>query len=85
MGDKSTAVDLVKILEARNRDGRYDKLINEARHNHFHNFKSPLEITSPKNYLIECLAAFPELTDISQEVVNGVYDEPADNMPIIGT
>jgi hypothetical protein len=85
MGDKTTAVDLVNILSARNKDGRYDKLINEARHNHFHTYKSPLEINNPKDYLIECLAAFPELTDISQEVVAGVYDEPADSMPIIGT
>jgi len=85
MGDKTTSVDLVNILVERNRDGKYDKLINEARHNHFHDFKSPLEISSPKTYLVECLSAFPELSDIIQEVINGVYDEPADNTPILGT
>lgn len=75
MGKKSTSVDLVRVLEERNKGGKLDRIINEARLNHFHDFKSPIEIASPKGYLIEQLSVHPELEDIMKAVIAGDYDE----------
>lgn len=74
--EKSTSIDLVKILHERNQNRRYDNLISLAAKNHYHCFKS--EIAMPKTELINDLSVFPELSDISKMVKYGEFDESPD-------
>lgn len=76
MNRKSTSVDLPVVLEARNKDGIYDNLIVRAKNNTYHDYKS--DEVMPKVVLVNDLAVFPELQDIRQDIINGVYDETAD-------
>jgi len=83
---KSTAKDLVEVLKERNSDGKYDRIIERASLNgyHDHKFTKVLghpeygECVCPKVQLVQDLSNFPELADVANEVMNGIYDEPAD-------
>lgn len=76
---RSTNVDLVEELKARNKDGRYDLLIHRASNYWYHDFKQPDDVPHlPKIQLINDLGPFPELADIREKVLEDVYDEPAD-------
>lgn len=77
MEKKKTNVDLVLELETRN-STLYSKLIEDAKANHFHDYKAPDFILMPKFYLVDRLAEFPELYDIRDRVIDGEFDEMAD-------
>lgn len=70
----NTDKELVELLEQRNVSGRYDNLIARAKSGDFHDFKTTTEAT-PKMALAHELAQFPELNDVRQAVINGMYDE----------
>jgi hypothetical protein len=78
---KSTNIDLAELLETRN-TGRYDELIRKARAYAYHDFKQhkydPNCDYEPKMFLLIDLQQFPELADVRQAVMDGVYDEPTD-------
>lgn len=74
---KSTMTDLVAELEKRNKDGKYDFLISEAKAGEYHDFKNKKHDCG-KVGLVNDLASFPELEDIRWAVINGEYDEKAD-------
>ena len=74
---KDTRIDLVKVLEQRNKDGIYDKIIKEAKAGEFHCYKNN-KYPTPKFALLSVLKPFPELKDIREEVKEGIYDEKAD-------
>jgi hypothetical protein len=77
--------DLAEILSKRD-PIKYKALIERAANNGYsdHKFdKVPdhpeyADCICPKVFLVNELAAFPELSDIRQQVMDGVYDEPAD-------
>jgi hypothetical protein len=75
---KSTNKELVEELTARNLDGRYDQLIKNAVNNFYHDYKAPEEIVCGKMELVKDLSNYPELGDISTKVMEGEYDEVAD-------
>ncbi len=80
---KTTSLELVQELTARNSNGKYDSIIERAKNNGYHDFKfdqNPLygDCICPKMELHGHLAAFPELSDIRDAVANGDYDETAD-------
>lgn len=77
---KSTDKELVIELVKRNHKGRYDDIIQMAVARWFHDFKAP-ENARPgdKIMLAEILHNFPELNDIREDVINGVYDEEPDD------
>lgn len=66
----NTHKDLPEILEQRNKDGRYTKLIKDAKNYNFHDFKSNEE-AFPKMALAERLLEFPELKDVRDMVLQG--------------
>lgn len=70
----NTHKDLPEILEQRNKDGRYTKLIKDAKNYNFHDFKSNEE-AFPKMALAERLLEFPELKDVRDMVLQGKFDE----------
>lgn len=76
-------VDLPKALEALNRNGKYDHLITRAKAGGYHDFKF-IELPQynncvcPKMELVSDLAEFEELSDLRDEVINGVYDDAPD-------
>lgn len=76
-GIKTTNETLVKELEERNEGGKYDEIITNAKNNVYHDFKS--NETMPKVKLVQDLGRFPELGHIKQDVMGGMYDEPADS------
>lgn len=78
MCKKSTNKELVQELQARNITGKYNKLIDNAKANRYHDFKNPPDVVCGKVELVADLEAFPELSDISDAVLRGVYDEQAD-------
>lgn len=71
---KRTDVELVAELEKRNLNGRYDEIINNAITGVYHDFKS--DEAAPKILLVSHLSEFAELEDVTEDVQNGVYDEP---------
>ena len=73
---RTTNIDLVAELEAKNIDGKYDEIIENAKNNLYHDFKS--NATMPKILLIQELGRHPELNSIKQNVMGGMYDEPMD-------
>jgi hypothetical protein len=78
--EKSTDRELVIALVKRNYNGRYDQIIHMAVSRWFHDFKAPDEAPAgEKGLLLEILSKFPELNDIREEVLNGVYDESPDD------
>jgi hypothetical protein len=75
---------LVAELMSRNIKGRYDILIQRADKFWYHDYKQPNDVPAlPKLQLINDLAPFPELADIRQRVIDGVYDEVADKDDIV--
>ena len=86
MKRKTTKDDLVKVLRDRNSKGKYDAIIIRAANNGYHDHKFAkvhghpeyAECHCPKMQLVTDLGKFPELKDICQQVIDGVYDEPAD-------
>lgn len=75
---KSTNKELVEELEKRNTDGRYDQLIANAKNNRYHDYKNPEDVLCGKVEVVNDLAPFPELHDIRAAVMNGDFDEEAD-------
>lgn len=83
---KTTNVDLVEVLEKLNTAGKYDKIIERAKNNGYHDFKfmdnenhpEYGECICPKMQLVENLNSFPELAEIWKDVIDGMYDEPLD-------
>lgn len=75
---KSTMKELVQELEALNHDGQYDQLIANARSGRYHDYKNPDDVVEGKLELIKDLSGFPMLTHIRSAVIDGDYDEEAD-------
>lgn len=71
---KSTTVELVEELEKRNVDGKYNRIIAEAKAGEYHDFRNN-KYATPKVTLVAHLGEFPELSDIGKDVMTGVYDE----------
>lgn len=77
--------DLAKLLANRNAE-KYKHIIKRALLNGYHDFKFDSipgypeygDCICPKMQLIQDLAEFPELIDISQQVIDGKYDESPD-------
>lgn len=77
--------DLAEILTKRD-PVKYKVIIERASNNGYHDHKFDKipnhpeygECACPKMQLVHDLGAYPELLTIRQEVMNGVYDEPAD-------
>lgn len=81
----SATKDLAEILS--NRDSaKYAAIIERAANNGYHDHKFDKipahpeygDCACPKIQLVADLSQFPELIDIQQQVMDGVYDEPAD-------
>ncbi len=75
---KSTSKDLVEELTRINIGSRYDELIAKAKDNWYHDYKNPGQVVCGKVELINDLEKFPELAYIREAVMNGEYDEEAD-------
>jgi len=75
---KSTNKELVEELTALNLEGKYDQLINNAVSNRYHDYKAPEDVVYGKLDLVKDLYAFPELDFIAAKVIQGEYDEVAD-------
>lgn len=75
---KSTNKELVEELTRRNTKGEYDQLIKNALANRYHDYKNPDDVICGKIDLVNELTHFPELSDIRKQVINGDYDEVAD-------
>ena len=77
--------DLAEILSKRD-PIKYKAIIERAANQGYHDHKFDsvpnhpeyADCMCPKMFLVNELAAYPELSDIRQEVMNGTYDEPAD-------
>lgn len=79
---KTTNVELVQELTERNIEGKYDKIIERAKENGYHDFKmddEKYDSICGKMDLVSHLSIFPELEDIRQGVINGDYDESPDS------
>lgn len=72
---KTTDVDLVEVLKKRSKELNtdYDHLICRCKRGDYHNFRSSYSL--PKIELIKALNKHAELSDIVQDVKNGMYDE----------
>jgi len=78
--------DLAKILTDRRGCEKYRAIIERAANNGYHDHKFDKvpghpeygECLCPKIQLVQDLASFPELSDIRKDVMNGKYDELAD-------
>lgn len=76
---------LAVLLTKRNPE-KYKAIIERAALNGYHDFKFDTipnhpeygDCTCPKAQLVNDLAAFPELRDIQQDVIDGKYDESPD-------
>lgn len=83
---KTTDIHLAEELILRNTGNKYDTLIARAKNKGYHDFKfceipehpEYGECVCPKHQLVEDLLAFPELADIRTRVMNGEFDELAD-------
>jgi hypothetical protein len=69
----NTDIELVEELKKRNTEGRYDRLIANAESGMYNDWRSM--IAMPKMSLAKELHEFPELADLREAVINGVYDE----------
>lgn len=80
---KSTNKELVEQLIARNQEGRYDQLIANAQANRYHEFKNPDDVACGKmQFIIDTEPFAQELADLRQAIINGDYDESADEQDI---
>lgn len=85
-GTKTTSGDLVNELTAINVNGRYDKIIERAKNNGYHDFKFDQNPDHPEyancacpiTQLVADLSFFPELKDLRQRVIQGEFDETPD-------
>ena len=81
------------ILLKQEYSDRYMKIINRALLNGYHDFKFENvpghpefgDCICPKMQLVEDLGAFPELAQLQQDVIAGVYDDPPDEVDDITT
>lgn len=77
--------DLAEILSKRDAE-KYKSIIERAALNGYHDHKFSKipghpeygKCICPKVQLIQDLTYFPELSDVRLDVINGKYDEPAD-------
>ncbi len=74
---KSTNKELIEELTTINVNGRYDRIIAEAKDNQYHDYKNT-KYTCGKVQLVSDLSEFPELKFIEKEVMDGIYDESPD-------
>lgn len=78
----TTNKELVEILQERNHEGKYDRIINRAKENGYHDFKFDEDkypdCICPKIDLVADLMKFPELLDVRQSVIDGDFDESPD-------
>lgn len=80
-------IDIADILKKRDAD-KYRDIIVRAANNGYHDFKFDNipghpeygNCICPKAQLVEDLSRFPELKDISRDVISGKYDEQADQL-----
>lgn len=83
--NNSASKDLANILSKLNAE-KYKDIIKRAALNGYHDHKFDsipghpeyAECVCPKMQLIEDLGKFPELIHIQKEVMEGKYDDPAD-------
>lgn len=86
---KQSTKDIADILTKRD-PVKYKAIIERAALNGYHDHKFCKvpghpeygDCICPKLQLVEDLMRFPELQDIRDNVINGVYDEPADEEDI---
>ena len=75
---KSINKELVIELENLNQDGKLDKFIRQAKDNFYHDYKQPEHIVCGKTLFVEESTNIPELQDLRNRVMNGEFDEVAD-------
>jgi len=82
---KPSSTILPKLLEARNKNGKYDELIRQAKAYWFDDYKFDLVIPKKLNWVGPKVALanilyfdYPELADIRQMVINGDFDDQCD-------
>lgn len=83
---KTSNIHLAEELILRNTGNRYDALIERAKNNGYHDFKFDTvpghpeyaDCTCPKTQLVQDLDAFPELSDLRTRVMQGEFDDVAD-------
>lgn len=79
-------IDIANILKERRGGEKYRAIIDRAANNGYHDHKFDKipghpeygECICPKVQLVKDLQKFPELSDITKDVMDGKYDEPAD-------
>jgi hypothetical protein len=69
--------DLPKMLLAKDENKRFSGLIEKAVKGMYHDYKS--DLATPKVELVNDLSRFPELEEIRQMVMEGEFDEEADD------
>ena len=80
----SPSVFLLPIeLNKFNFDGRLNEIINKPRQGYYHDFKFDLVdpdsmYPDPKTQLLSELEPFPELENVRQSVIDGIFDDRAD-------
>lgn len=75
---KSTNKELVADLELVNKDGRFDNFIQKAKDNYYHDYKAPADVVCGKTLFVSETTNIPELKHLRDAVINGDYDEEAD-------
>lgn len=75
---KSTNKELVEELEKINVAHKLDSIIKKARNNHYHDYKAPDHVICGKTDFVNDSAKYPELKDLRNRVINGEFDEQAD-------
>ena len=84
---RKTTKDIASILLQMPDPGKYQKIIDRAANNGYHDFKFDTipdhpeyfeDCVCPKMKLVEDLNEFPELSHIRKDVIDGVYDESPD-------
>ncbi len=83
-------IDIAKILHDRRGGEKYRAIIDRAANNGYHDHKFTKipghpeygECLCPKVQLVNDLSRFPELADIKKVVMDGKYDEAADDQDL---
>ena len=75
---KSTNKELVTEMEAININGKLDKFIKQAKANFYHDYKQPSHIACGKTLFMNESQNVPELKDLRNRVIDGEFDEEAD-------
>lgn len=78
MGIKSTNKELVADLELVNVNGKFDKFVEQAKNNFYHDYKQPDHIVCGKTLFVNETQGIPELKHLRDAIINGEYDEVAD-------